>query len=111
MATQPDRAQAELREGVYARLSESYDAAESVPTQLERATDHATQRGCVVAATFKDDGHSGIKEITRDGFAELIAAIEAGRVDVVIVRDNDRLTRNLPTGTPSRRHAYASGCG
>ncbi|HEV2257192.1 MAG TPA: recombinase family protein [Streptosporangiaceae bacterium] len=47
------------------------------------------------AATFKDDGYSAFKEITRDGFGELIAAIEAGRVDVVIVRDIDRLTRNL----------------
>jgi hypothetical protein len=41
------------------------------------------------------DGYSGFKEITRDGFGELIAAIEAGAVDVVIVRDIDRLTRNL----------------
>jgi DNA invertase Pin-like site-specific DNA recombinase len=46
-------------------------------------------------ATFKDDGYSAFKEITRDGFADLIAAIEAGQVDVVIVRDVDRLTRNL----------------
>ena len=46
-------------------------------------------------ATFKDDGYSAFKEITRDGFGELIAAIEAGQVDVVIVRDIDRLTRNL----------------
>ena len=90
-----DQAEAQLRAGVYARLSETYDAAESVPTQLERGTDHATRRGWAVAATFKDDGYSGFKEITRDGFGELIAAIEAGRVDVVIVRDIDRLTRNL----------------
>ena len=93
--TQADRAQAQLRAGVYARLSETYDAAESVPTQLERGADHATRRGWTVAATFKDDGYSGFKEITRDGFGELIAAIEAGRVNVVIVRDIDRLTRNL----------------
>ena len=46
-------------------------------------------------ATFKDDGYSAFKEITRDGFGELIAAIEAGQVDMVIVRDIDRLTRNL----------------
>ena len=77
--TQADRAEAQLRAGVYARLSETYDAAESVPTQLERGTDHATRRGWTVAATFKDDGFSGFKEITRDGFGELIAAIEAGR--------------------------------
>jgi len=80
---------------VYGRLSETYDAAESVPTQIERGTDHAARRGRAVVATFKDDGYSAFKEITRDGFGELIAAIEAGRVDVVIVRDIDRLTRNL----------------
>jgi hypothetical protein len=39
--TQADRAKARLRAGVYARLSETYDAAESVPTQVERGTDHA----------------------------------------------------------------------
>ena len=60
---------------------------------------------------MKDDGHSGIKEITRDGFAELIAAIEAGRVDVVIVRDNDRLTRNLTDWNAFEKACYASGCG
>ena len=75
--TQADRAEAQLRAGVYARLSETYDAAESVPTQIDRGTDHATRRGWTVAATFKDDGFSGFKEITRDGFGELIAAIEA----------------------------------
>ena len=71
--TQADRAEARLRAGVYARLSETYDAAESVPTQIERGTDHAARRGLPVAATFKDDGYSGFKEITRDGFGELIA--------------------------------------
>jgi site-specific DNA recombinase len=93
--TQADRAQAQLRAGVYGRLSETYDAAESVPTQLERGTGHAERRGWAVVATFKDDGYSAFKEITRDGFAALIVAIGAGRVDVVIVRDIDRLTRNL----------------
>src|SRR5437588_10337631 len=93
--TQAGQAEAQLRAGVYARLSETYDAAESVPTQIERGSHHATRRGWIVAAAFKDDGFSGFKEITRDGFGELIAAIEAGTVDVVIVRDIDRLTRNL----------------
>src|SRR5260370_3667429 len=92
---QADGAKAQLRAGVYGRLSETYDAAESVPTQLDRGTDHARRRGWTVVATFKDDGYSAFKEITRDGFGELIAAIEAGQVDVVIVRDIDRRTRNL----------------
>src|SRR5258707_10211401 len=115
---QADRAEAQLRAGVYARLSETYDAAESVPTQIERGSGHAARRGWAVTATFKDDGFSGFKEITRDGFGELIAAIEAGAVDVVIVRDNDRLTRNLTDWNAfvkayfrhgRRRSAYTAG--
>jgi len=51
--------------------------------------------GRVVTVSGQDDGYSAFKEITRDGFGELIAAIEASRVGVVIVRDIDRLTRNL----------------
>jgi DNA invertase Pin-like site-specific DNA recombinase len=89
--TRPDQAEAQLRAGLYGRLSETYDVAESVPTQLDRGTDHAARRGWTVVATFKDDGYSAFKEITRDGFGKLIAAIEGGAVDVVIVR----LTRNL----------------
>jgi DNA invertase Pin-like site-specific DNA recombinase len=35
------------------------------------------------------------RAITRDGFVRLVDAIEAGELDVVILRDIDRLTRNL----------------
>ena len=93
--THGDGVEAQLRAGIYARLSETYDAAESVPTQLAKGTAHAERRGWRVAATFKDDGYSGFKEITRDDFVRLIQAIKAGQIDVVIVRDIDRLTRNL----------------
>jgi site-specific DNA recombinase len=93
--TQAGGAGAQVRAAVYARLSEARDEAESVPTQLERGGTHAARRGWALVARFKDDGLSAFKEITRDGFASLIAAIEAGQVDVVIVRDIDRLTRNL----------------
>ena len=55
-STQADRAGAQLRADVYARLSETYDAAESVPIQLEHGAEHATRRGRTVVATFKDDG-------------------------------------------------------
>jgi site-specific DNA recombinase len=95
---------------VYGRLSETYDAAESVPTQLARGGAHAERRGWAVAAQFKDDGYSAFKEITRDGFGDLIEAIERGQIDVVIVRDIDRLTRNLTTGTGLRRRACATAC-
>ena len=78
------------------RRSRDHDAAQSRPTQLDRGTDHATRRGWAVTATFKDDGYSGFKEITRDGFGQADRGHRgSARVDVVIVRDIDRLTRNL----------------
>jgi DNA invertase Pin-like site-specific DNA recombinase len=46
-------------------------------------------------ARFKDDGYSAFKEIRRDDFVNLISAVERDEVDMVIVRDVDRLTRNL----------------
>ena len=76
----------QLRAGIYARLSETYDVAESVPTQLANGERHAERRGWVVAGRFKDDGYSAYKEITRDDFVRLVGAIEAGELDVVIVR-------------------------
>src|SRR5215471_8773009 len=108
-ATQADGTNSQLRAGVYARLSETYDAAESVPTQLERGGAHAARRGWALAARFKDDGYSGFKKITRDGFAELIAAIERGEIDVVIVRDVDRLTRNLTDWNRFEKACVAHG--
>ncbi len=86
----------QLRAATYARLSETYDEAESVPTQLANGDRHADRRGWRVVARFKDDGYSAFKEITRDDFVRLIEAIERDEIDVVIVRDVDRLTRNLP---------------
>jgi len=94
-ATPQDDVGSQLRAAVYARLSETYDAAESVPTQLANAERHAARRGWAVVARFKDDGYSAFKEVRRDDFARLIGAVERDEVDVVIVRDVDRLTRNL----------------
>jgi DNA invertase Pin-like site-specific DNA recombinase len=93
--TPQDDAEPQLRAAVYARLSETYDAAESVPTQLASAERHARRRGWAVVARFKDDGYSAFKEVRRDDFVNLIGAVERDEVDVVIVRDVDRLTRNL----------------
>jgi site-specific DNA recombinase len=86
----------QLRAALYARLSETYDAAESVPTQLVNADKHAARRSWRVVARLKDDGFSAFKEIRRDDFVNLIEMIERDEIDVVIVRDVDRLTRNLP---------------
>jgi hypothetical protein len=62
-------------------------------------------------ATFKDDGYSAFKEITRDGLGDLIAAIRAGQVDVIIVRDIDRLTRNLTDWNAFEKACVRRGAG
>ncbi len=67
-----------------------------MPTQLANADKHAERRGWRVVARFNDDGYSAFKEIRRDDFVRLIEAIERDEIDVVIIRDVDRLTRNLP---------------
>jgi DNA invertase Pin-like site-specific DNA recombinase len=87
----------------------TYDAAESVPTQLSNAERHADRRGWQVVARLKDDGYSAFKEIRRDDFVNLIGVIERDEIDVVIVRDVDRLTRNLPDWNRSRRRRSNTG--
>jgi DNA invertase Pin-like site-specific DNA recombinase len=94
--TQKQSTEPQARAALYARLSETYDAAESVPTQLANGERHAGRRGWRVVARFKDDGYSAFKEIKRNDFVNLIEMIERDEIDVVIVRDVDRLTRNLP---------------
>jgi len=71
----------QLRAATYARLGETYDAAEPVPTQLASADRHARRRGWRVVARFQDDGYSAFTEIRRDGFARLIEAIERDEID------------------------------
>jgi hypothetical protein len=70
----------QLRAASCSRLSETYDEAESVPAQLANADKHAERRGWRMVARLKDDGYSTFKEIERD------------EIDVVIIRDVDRLT-------------------
>ena len=51
-------------------------------------------------ARFKDDGFSGFKEITRDGFGDLIAAIEA--LKALEQHDAERYWAAHETRHPSR---------
>ncbi len=56
--THHESAKSQFRAASYARLSETYYVAESVPTQLANVGKHAQRRGCRVVARFKDDGYS-----------------------------------------------------
>jgi hypothetical protein len=56
-----DEAGTQLQAAVYARLSETYDAAESVPAQLANAERHSGRRDWQVVARLKDDWYSAFE--------------------------------------------------
>jgi hypothetical protein len=64
-----------------------------------------------VADTFKDDGFSAFKEITRDDFVRLIGAIERGELDVVIVRHGVLSPYMGGDLDPEGSATAAGGCG
>jgi site-specific DNA recombinase len=65
----------------------------SLPTQLESCREYATQQGYSVLAEFTDM-HTGT-EIDRPGLNELYEFVEKNPVDVFIVHDLDRLSREV----------------
>ena len=90
MAAQTQRA------GLYLRLSRDDEGAgesASIATQREILRRFALREGIPVAAEFVDDGYSGTS-FERPGFRLLLAAIERGEIDCVMVKDLSRLGRN-----------------
>ena len=52
-----------------------------------------------------DDGGISGGTLERPGLQRLLADIEAGRIDIVVVYKVDRLTRSLRTSRSSSRHS------
>lgn len=85
-----------VRVAVYARQSKARpDSSEASPeAQLAAGASLAAGRGWEVVHTFKDVGRSGWDpKAVRPGFEELMTAVRAGEVDVVVVNELSRLTR------------------
>ena len=90
------------RAALYARKSneDARNPGKSVSDQLRQARAEADRRGYVVeeSLVFADDGISASRHArrkARPGFAALLAAIEEGRVDVVLMAEQSRATRRL----------------
>jgi DNA invertase Pin-like site-specific DNA recombinase len=80
------------RAAIYAR--QSLDVNEGIDRQLDRCRKLIDARGWTVAAEYRDNDTSASKK--RDvgtAWADLLAAISAGSVDVVVAVDLDRLLR------------------
>lgn len=80
---------------VYLRQSADRTGEElAISRQREDAYRLAQQRGWEVVGTHADNDTSAAGKAHRPGFAELIAALKAGRAQAVIAWDLTRLTRN-----------------
>jgi DNA invertase Pin-like site-specific DNA recombinase len=82
---------------LYGRLSredEQSGESNSIQNQKIMLGDYAKSKGYTNCRYFMDDGISGVT-FERKGFQEMLAMIEAGEVERVIVKDLSRLGRNF----------------
>ncbi|MFD3995759.1 recombinase family protein [Streptomyces sp. NPDC058583] len=85
-----------VRVAVYARQSKARpDSSEASPeAQMAAGEALAARRGWEVVHAFKDVGRSGWDpHAIRPAFEDLMSAVRAGEVDVVVVNELSRLTR------------------
>ena len=80
---------------IYVRVSTARQDQEgySIPLQKERLIAYCKAKGWVVAGVFVDPGHSG-SSLDRPGITALMAGVEAGKYDIVLVYKLDRLSRS-----------------
>ena len=81
---------------LYERLSRDDEQAgesNSIQNQKKYLEEYARQKGLRNIRHFYDDGYSGTN-FNRPGFASLLEEIEAGHVEVLIVKDLSRFGRN-----------------
>ena len=94
----PEPAAKAYRAASYARLSvddEGYGTSGSVLNQHAMIRDFAAARGGLsIVAEYSDDGFSGSTFENRPGCNALLADVEAGKVDCIVVKDLSRLGRN-----------------
>ena len=94
----PEPAAKTYRAASYARLSvddEGCGTSGSVLNQHAMIRDFAEARGGLsIVAEYSDDGCSGSTFENRPGWSSLLADIEAGKVDCIVVKDLSRLGRN-----------------
>jgi DNA invertase Pin-like site-specific DNA recombinase len=112
-----------MRCAIYRRLSEDRNGeGENVEIQRVECSDYAEQRGWGIVGDFCDDDISASRYSTRPRprYNDLLAAVRAGQVDVVLVTEMPRLYRrleelleliHLAESTPLRRIQPTEGDG
>ena len=81
---------------LYERLSrddELQGESNSISNQKQMLEDYARRNGFPNPTHFTDDGISGTR-FDRPGFTAMMEAVEAGRVEAIIIKDMSRLGRD-----------------
>ena len=83
--------------GLYTRVSTDVQVrGESLADQEHDGREWAARHGHTVAAVYEDPGLSGkLPADERPGLADALDALESGAIDGLVVRDLDRLAREL----------------
>lgn len=82
-----------MRAALYARFSSDLQRDASIDDQLRLCRRLAEREGWQVVDTFTDSAMSG-SSVLRPGYQALLAALRAGRADVVVAESLDRLSRD-----------------
>lgn len=84
----------EYRAGIYLRLSkEDIQEKNSIDTQRTITTDYAIKHGYNVITVYEDNGYSGMLD-SRPALNRMIVDIIRNKINMVIVKDISRLTRD-----------------
>lgn len=84
----------QLRAWIYCRIDAPEDEHGSLKSQKEELYNYAEQMGFIVTGSSQDTG-SGL-EMNRSGLLEVLQAAENGKIDVLVVKRLDRISRDAP---------------
>lgn len=76
------------------RYSSDLQNPKSALDQLREAEDYCLRQGWVVVMREKDEAKTGRTTVGRTGFYNVIAAAEAGEIDVIVIEEISRMARD-----------------
>ena len=83
-----------MRAAIYARFSSENQSASSLADQIEVCSRYIAKSGWTVVTTYSDAAMSGASRF-RPAYQQLLADLDCGLFDVVVVEALDRLGRML----------------
>lgn len=82
------------RVAIYSRYSSDLQNDRSIEQQVDLCESYAARNGWQVVERFEDRAKSGSSVLGRPNFMKMVEAADAGRFDIVLSEDLDRLSRS-----------------